>query len=352
MKKWQFDESTIKSAIDAGNRFLLDDSLSRKHRLEITSDIRRFQRFLNGDYELLERKRYLKHPQLKNNILRAMRKHSKIFDKNFISWLIGLAQSNIFARDEEVPIFSIPIEEAANHTIENYKRNSPIFYQYAYELLRNKKINLIQETPLEGSPYCFYSDILRLPFIVINSSTEASTLNHEMQHAIEYLLGITTSPFYSEFGPIYFETLLTDQLFSHYGKDVLSSILNRICDTQRFLDFVKCYLYPLSVFSHFNFDVDDELFYSTFHDITNLQGEELIRFLNEEMVASEITDTLGYLFSYLKVIEIRSLAKRDNLEVGDEFNRILYDKTFKFEKPKNGFQVYKDFVDEIQEKAR
>lgn len=352
MKKWQFDESTIKDAINAGNRFLLDKSISKKQRREITSDIKRFQRFLNGDFELVEQKKYLKMPQLKYNILRSMRKHSKFLNQESISWLIGLEQSNIFDVDDEIPAYSIPIEESINHTLENYKRKAPVFYNYAYELLKNKKINLIHETPLNGSSYCFYSDILQLPFIVINSSTEASTLNHEIQHAIEYLLGITTSSFYSEFGPIYFETLLNEQLYNYYGKDILSSSLNRIYDANRFLEIVKCYLYALSVFSYYDFIVDDDLFYTTFYDITNLQGEELIKFLNDEIVESEISDTLSYLFSFLKAIEISSLEKKDNLEASYKFNLVLYNKKFKFDKPKDGFQVYKDFVTEVKEKAR
>ena len=52
MKKWQFNQSTINDAIEAGNRFLLDKSLSKKQRREITTDIRRFQAYLNVDLEL------------------------------------------------------------------------------------------------------------------------------------------------------------------------------------------------------------------------------------------------------------------------------------------------------------
>ena len=75
MKKWQFDESTIKDAINAGNRFLLDKSISKKQRREIITDINRFQAFLNGDFELTKRKKELQGVHLKNNILKSMKKH-------------------------------------------------------------------------------------------------------------------------------------------------------------------------------------------------------------------------------------------------------------------------------------
>lgn len=352
MKKWQFDESTIKDAINAGNRFLLDKSISKKQRREIITDINRFQAFLNGDFELTKRKKELQGVHLKNNILKSMKKHSKLFKHDLISWLIGLEQSGIFFRSDELPPFKIDINDAANYTLDNYRYNAPLFHNYAYELLKNKKINLIHETQLNFSSYCFYSDILQLPFIVIGTDDEASALNHEIQHAIEYLLGISTNHYYSEFGPIYFETLFNDHLYNQYGNISLSANLNRIYDTKKQLEIIKCYLYCMCIFSYNNFDVDDNFFFETFQEITGLQGKELTDFLNEEILEQELNETLSYLFSFLKAIEIRSLELKNDMEAKRKFNQILYSRRFSFKKPQNGFQVYKDFVEEIKEKAR
>ena len=352
MKKWQFNQSTINDAIEAGNRFLLDKSLGKKQRREITTDIRRFQAFLNGDFELTKTTKELQGTQLKNNILKSMKKHSKLFKHDLISWLIGLEQSDIFFKSDELQPFKIDINEAANYTLDNYKYNAPLFYSYAYELLKNKKINLIHETPLDSSSYCFYSDILQLPFIVIGTDDEASALNHEIQHAIEYLLGITTNPYYSEFGPIYFETLFNDHLYNQFGSAALSSNLNRIYDAKKQLEIIKCYLYCLCIFSYKDFNVDDDLFFETFQEITGLENKDLIKFLNEEIIEQELNETLSYLFSFLKAIEIRNLEQKNDIEAKRKFNQILYSKRFSFKKPQNGFKIYKDFVDEIKEKAR
>lgn len=352
MRKWQFDQDTIKDAIESGKRYLIDNSLSDEYKLEIIDDIYRFKKFLDGDFELTHKIKKLSKVELKDNILKTMKKHYKLFNKNLINWLVGLEQSQIFCSGEEVPAFSLSIDDAANYTLQNYKQNSPIFYNYAYELLKNKKIHLIHETPLYSTSYCFFSSILQIPFIVVGSNDEASSLNHEIQHGIEYFLGIVNNPFYNEFGPIYFESMFNDNLYNQYGGPALAGTLNRIYDTNKFLEIAKCYFYAMNIFAVHNFEINEDLFFETFQCITNLSDDKLIDFLNNEIVEDEITEILCYLFSFLKAIEIRRLEHNHNFEARYKFNQLLYGQRFRFKTPKDGFQIYKDFVDEIKTKTR
>ena len=86
--------------------------------------------------------------------------------------------------------------------------------------------------------------------------------------------------------------------------------------------------------------------------IEGIPNKDLIKFLNEEIIEQELNETLSYLFSFLKAIEIRNLEQKNDIEAKRKFNQILYSKRFSFKKPQNGFKIYKDFVDEIKEKAR
>ena len=352
MGKWKFNQDLLQDAIKTGQRFLLDKNLSKKERLEITSDIKRFQRFLDGDFELIKRKRRLNFEGAKKNILRTMKKHHRMFGKDLKNWFIALAQSNIFKCDQEVPIMILSTDEMVIETLANYRENAPIFYKWAKEILFSPKINLVQEAIIDSSSYCFYSDIFHLPFIVIDQLDEAYVLNHEIEHGIEYLMGTPTHQLYSEFGPLYFEALFNDHLYTKHGRQSLSGPLNRIKETQNFLSILSIYLYTMSVFAHHNFEVSDELFKETFLDVTNLDENVLLEFLNDEMVESEITETLGYLLSFLKAIEIRDYNLRKDETGNYMFNDILFSKKFKFNPPLDGFDPYIRFVEEVKQKVK
>lgn len=352
MGKWQFNKDFLQETIDTGKRFLLDESLSRKERLEITSDIRRFQRFIDDDFEIIKRKRRLSFENAKKNILKSMKKYYKVFGKDLRNWFIELAQSQIFSYDQDTPIMILSTDEMVIETLANYQTNAPIFYSCAKEILFNKKLNLIQEAIIDSSSYCFYSDILRLPFIVIDQLDEAYVLNHEIEHGIEYFMGTPTHHLYSEFGPLYFESLFNDRLYPKHGRQAVGGALNRIKDTNEFLTVLSVYLYAMSVFAHHNFEVDDELFKQTFMDVTNLDEDILLDFLNDEIVEIEITETLGYLFSFLKAVEVRDYKLRNNTEGNYMFNDILFSKKFKFKPPVDGFDPYIRFVEEAKQKVK
>ena len=352
MGKWQFNKVLLQDAIDAGQRFLLDKNLSRKERHEITSDITRFKKFIDDDFEIIKKKRRLSFKCTKNNILRTMKKYYQLFDKDLRNWFIELYQSHVFSYEQDSPFMILSIDEMVIETLSNYRKNAPIFYKCAKEILFNSQISLVQEAIIDSSSYCFYSDILHLPFIVIDQLDEAYVLNHEIQHGIEYLMGIPTHYLYSEFGPIYFETLFNDLLYKKKGHQALSGSINRIKETNDFLAILSVYLYAMSVFAHHNFEIDDELFKQTFMDVTNLEEYKLLDFLNDELVESEINETLGYLFSFLKAIEIRDYKLRKNEDGTFMFNNILFSKKFKFKPPVDGFDPYIRYVEDIKQKVK
>lgn len=352
MNKWQFNKQILENSIKCGQKFLLDENLSQRDRIAITSDIKRFQRFLDGDFKSYRRKRNLNFQNTKKNILSNMKKYHKLFNKDLRSWFIQLAQSKIFECLEEIPTFTLPIDEAAYETLINYKESAPIFYKCAKELLSKRKPFLIQEATTSSTSFCFYSDILNLPFIVINQNDEANSLNHELEHGIEYIMNIPTHELYSEFGPIYFEILFNDRLYQKYGKKTLSSTVNRIQETNDFLNILLVYLYAMSIFEHYNFNIDDESFIEIFKDATGLDSENLLAFLNDEIVNIEISETLNYLLSFLKVIEVRDYTIRKDNEGIAMFNNILFNKNFVFNTPQDNFEPYIRFIEETKQKIK
>lgn len=352
MKKWQFNKKVLQDAIDCGNHFLLTNKLSNQQRRSIRSDIVRFQNFLSGDFEDYQRKVFFNPSTLKRNILNGMKRHHRIFKGDLMSWFIELNQAKIFKYHRRMKVFKLPIEEMAEQTLKVYRTNAPLFYNCAKEFIYCSELNLIQEAEISSSSYCFYSDILKLPFIVINKNDDSYVLNHEIQHAIEYMLDIAIPEFYHEFGPIYFESLFIDSAYEKHGKKVLSGFVRRIQDMEDYLDILSVYLYSMSVFSHYDFDVSDEFFYEIWQEATGLSFDYLTQFLNHEIVNREITSSLSYLLSFLKAIEIRDVIITGNPDGRRKFNDLLFTKKFSFTPPSDGFEPYARFVNEVKQKVR
>lgn len=350
LRKWKFNEQLLQETICIGKYYLEHNDLTSQEKAEIKSDISRFKRFINGDFETTSTYRHLSLPMIKKSVLASMKKYRRLFNREFREWLINLQQSNIFRYGQYIPRFKLSIDTMADETLTLYGNQAPHFFLQA-EALLSEKISLIHYTKTDSSSFCFYSSLLDLPMIIINSKDDASVLTHEIQHGIEYLKDIPTHIFYHELGPIYFELIFSDQTFKSYGKKALATPLERIQDTEDFLKILKVYVYCLSVFEKFDFDIDDELFLNTFSDISGIYGEELLELLTEEFTNPEISESLGYLFSFLKAIEIRDMLKQNDLNGILIFNQLLFSKKFKFVPPPT-LEPYKRFVKEMKQKVK
>ena len=351
MSKWHFNKSLIEEAINTGQSFLLSPNLSKQDRLEITSDIKRFKLFLDGNFDNYIRRRRQNMPYLKNNIISGMKNLEKILSPRLRRWLIDLAQDQIFTIDSETPIFTMSLDEAAKTTLKNYKMNASAMYNFAKTILEPKQ-GIIQEAVLNTSSYCFYSDILQLPFIVVDPLDDAGCLNHELEHGIEYLMGTRPHFFYSEFGPIFFELLFCDESYKKYGKSSLAMHITRIKETEDYLNVLAVYFCAMKIFSLRNYDVSEQFFLETFEYFSNVENDNLIDFLNDEFVNSQIIESITYVLSFLKAIQVRELANNGGNQSGASFNDIVFSKKFKFKIPDSNYQLYEKYIEEIKQKMR
>ena len=352
MSKWNFNQELLEIAIEKGQSFLLSSGLSKQDKRDIKSDIKRFQLFLAGDFDDIERKRYQNMPYLKNNILSGMKKMEKVLSPELRTWLINLCMAKLFEVDNEIPIFNMDFDEISRETLKNYKKYAPVLYNFAHFMLKRKNPGLIQSAALNTSSYCFYSDILRLPFMVIDPLDDASSLNHEMEHGIEYLINANQHPFYGEFGPIYFEMLFCDGLYNKYGQSSLAMHLTRMDDATNQLNILTVYLCAMRIFAKHNYEVSDQLFLETFANLKNINNEKLLIFLNDEIVNVNIVETINYLLSFLRSIEVRELTMKDNNMAGVIFNDTLFKNRFKFHIPDDNYKLYERYVSEIKQKMR
>ena len=217
LRKWKFNEQLLQETICIGKYYLEHNDLTSQEKAEIKSDISRFKRFINGDFETTSTYRHLSLPMIKKSVLASMKKYRRLFNREFREWLINLQQANIFRYGQYIPRFKLSIDTMADETLTLYGNQAPHFFLQA-EALLSEKISLIHYTKTDSSSFCFYSNLLDLPMIIINSKDDASVLTHEIQHGIEYLKDIPTHIFYHELGPIYFELIFSDQTFKSYGK--------------------------------------------------------------------------------------------------------------------------------------
>lgn len=160
MINYQFDQKFLEEIIKKGQVMLTTQQLSSKKRKSILEDISTFQRYLSGDYEILdddyEELVWKDLSDFRDYLLKELKKCYNDLGKDTIKNIISLSNVNIFSGDENWQEPLIPLEDQIILTLKNYQKISPTYYALAEKIINNKKTSLIQIVPdLLDSSYCY-----------------------------------------------------------------------------------------------------------------------------------------------------------------------------------------------------
>lgn len=354
--KWSFDKQFLINCINKGNILLENPNLTKSDKTNIKFDLLVFKQFLNDNFEYLELgkpKTYKTIEEVKERVLNKMKKHYTLLGENLINWIIALEQTRIF----DIPIkgnkTNLPVEKQAQLTILNYQTHSNILLQHAKNLLSphpTNKIQIVKE--LETSSYMHFSSTTRLPYLIINPEEAPWVLNHEIEHGIENIASYTPHKIYEELGAIYFELLFTDLLYKEQGYINPGDCFERTIDTLYDLSFLAEYLEIVKIFAKINFEVPTNIFKQVFLDNLDINEEELLQYLNEEIINDGIDLCIQYSLSYLKAIELREITKTYQGDILNLLLPYLKNKRFKFIPPENYYSIYQKYLEETEQKTK
>jgi len=176
--------------------------------------------------------------------------------------------------------------------------------------------------------------------------------NHEVQHAIEILHKYLANPLYSELGPILYEMLFNEELYKSRGYLQSGDCSFRIEEAMYLLEIVCSYFQVLLSFKEKNFDVSTDEFLKTFEEIEEIEPTLLVDYLKEEIANDNIVSDMSYLFSFLKAIELREEKIKSYSKQPELLEYYIKRKTFDFQIPQDGFDIYKRYVEEMNQKVR
>lgn len=354
---WSFDPKFIEMVIKKGYVLLEDPKMPKSKKKNIRTDIATFKRFLSGDFE--NKSEIIANPpqdieRLKSYILTRMAKQYKTLGEELIIWTMDLCYEEIFKIRGQGRKTTLSLDEQVELTMENYQEHSPHIFRHARPILKDDVIHLVQEVPnLEGSSYCYHDEITDLPYLIINPNQAPWVVNHETEHAIEEFRRIIPHKFYSELGPILFETLFNDMLYKQQGFLNKGDYSDRIKDTEEQLLMLFHYFDIMLVFAGMNFQVPTDVFLQEFQEICEDETETgLKNFLREEIAPADIVDEMSYLYSYLKAIELREGIHKLKQDCTYTLDPYIKTKKFDFTPRKESFAIYRRFTEEMQSKTK
>lgn len=356
--RWSFDNNFLIDTIKKGEEQLKSKELSRSKRKETQQDIETFKRYINGDFELQsENNRQVRLPKqkekFKDYILKRMIKQYKTLGDETIKYIINLYEEEIFTENDDLcyETTELLLDYEAELIIKNYEKNSPKFLIPAKKIILDNSIKQIQSSQFASS-YCHCDSITEQPYIIINPEDIPCIFNHEVEHAIEYLLGYSYNQLYGELGPIFYEMLFNEELYKKQGFLKSGDYYFRISEMYNLLDIVSSYFEILLLFKESNFDLSTEAFFQTFIDKKSINPSHLEDYLKEEIANEEILNDMCYLFSTLKAIELREQkinTPNNNNEILEPY---ITSKKFNFSIPKDGFKVYERYIEDMSQKVK
>ena len=353
---WNFDQQFIKDVIAKGYVLLEDPKISKSKKKNIRIDIKKFQAFLRGDFEISERTQTLPRniETLKKEMLKKMQEQYKTLGEELILWTMDLCYLEIFKSKKNAKKTNLSIESQAELTLENYAQNAPTFKKIASSIISPTIIRQIQEVPnLMDSSYCYWDEITELPFIIINPKQAPWALNHETEHAIEEINKLVAHRYYHELGPILFELLFNDVLYKNQGFLNKGDYADRIEDSEETLKRLYKYFDIMLTFAQYDFQVPTHIFLEEFSNICYATTENgIAAFIREEVDPSEIVDDLAYLYSYLKAIELREQIKDTKQDCAHTLIPHLNAKKFVFKPQQKNFDLYRRFNEEMSSKTK
>ena len=354
--KWEFDKEYLEELIKKGNELLNSNKISRAKKKLIQEDIETFSRFLCGYFSLYRETDYNEIPLniLKRQVLKQMKKYYKILGPKLIDWTISLQKEGIFGYQENEEKTILTMEEQVPLTLENYNNNSKYLLYGAQSLLSTDPISQIQVVEIpDADSYCYSSDITYFPFMVVNPNEAPSSLNHELEHGIEDVIGYSHPELFRELGPMVMESLFLDVLASRQGFLYSGDFQDRFELMTNCLEDLAEYFEVMKEFAKKDFIVSMDEFKNTFFEKDIVSPMNFEEYLKDEILdADGITKGMKYLYSFLKAIEIREKSKISKDDVLNLFDGYIYDKRFNFNPQYDSFKVYKNYVEEMNKRIR
>lgn len=353
MSKWNFNLDYLEETIKMGNKMLLDKKLSNKMRKKVIMDINVFKNFISGKYEVPSEKAIYDDNysfiKLKKFFLKDAKEHYEFLGEELINFIINLKKEDIFNFDNFDFQNVLPVEKQMELTLENYKKISNDFYKCANELMIDDKVSQIQITH-DADSYCYYSDIVKLPFLIINPSECNNILNHEVQHAIEIMLNLEIPTVFSELGSITLELLFNDKLFEYQNYLSGFDYYDRFDDMSCQLDDLSDYFHLLKKLKTYDFKPNKKEFMDLFSSSIGIKQNDIKLFLIDLLNDCEYDLDICYTLSFLKAIELREQVNNSNCNLMELLNQ-NYTK-FNFLIPNDGFKIYERYIDEMKQKTK
>ena len=357
MYKWNFDRIYLKEKLIECNERLDDPALLLLEKLETMKNIDFLKNMIKHNFsnkcepiyipsEYYEEEK-LKIPELKVLMINACIEYLYKYGQRAINLIIKLYEDNIFYVPNEKNVRELSIEEQEEYTIKNYENNSKFLLPTAKEFL-NLKHSHIQHVSIVDS-YCYYSKLLdKIPFIVVNPEEFNSILNHELQHALEFIYGLNDDLKYKEIGSIYFELLFCDTLYEQdnkYSDDFRYRVTESSLSIEKIYPFFKF----INILKSKKFDVTDEEFIKLCEKELEVSEEYIQDYIERNIDSGHFQELIEYLFSHLKAIDIREKTQKND---EDSLKTLMdnYKKPLTYNNLNEKVLVYKRYLSEIESK--
>lgn len=348
---YEFDEQFLKETIKKGEKLLADQTLSKKRRGDIEDSIKTFQNFLNEDYELYPKE--VPSPKnihsLKNQLLQNMRFCYNHLGEDAITWMLYLADSDVFTIPTNYDETELSMDEQVSLTLRNYEKVSPAYLHLAQKIIGSTNPPQIHEADYLGdSSYVHDCAISHLPFIIIDTADAPWIFNHEIQHAIESLKRYKTNLFYTELGSQFMELPFLERIYEYQGFVNSEDYASRVVETQDRLTDLKPYLQTILLFAKKDFIIPTDEFIETFADTEDLDEEMVYYNLLAEYIDTDKNPDIYYTISYLKAIELYEHTMPLGLDAETILKPYLKRPKFNYQRPEEGPKVYEKFLNRME----
>ena len=343
--KWAFDEDYLREVIADETILASSGRLSDEKRNIIIERIQLYRVLLmiaNGHYGNVFPANFIPNSVIKykEEILRKFKFDYSQTDRRLIDFVLAL--------DNDAPLVSFNGKEyqhsektdlLVERSLDLYNNYSLQFFKSAKEILEHPA-SLVHVSKRTGRcSQCLRDDVARLPFMFVeNTIHHPDNFIHELQHGIEFKEGYSTHPFYSELGPIVMETLYIDRMCSERKKDAGYLYNERVLEAQQIMHELAAY-----------FKVMIEL--ENMSSVTKYKFLEVLNkynMANADLFSIDVRESLCYLLSFLKAIDIREKIY-DNKKLGmQELMRKISSKRCSVNnEPQKVLTIYKNYLKDI-----
>lgn len=353
---WKFDEEYLKSLLERSKKRLETTPLSSRKRKNLETDIRLFEQFLTNQYEGIDVK-HLPLPKniddLKDKILKKMHKCYKTLGEPAIDWALSLDEDQFFYGFGSMEETELGIEDQAQLTIANYKKISPVFYKTSKQMLYPSGPSKIHIADfLDCSSYSHHVEITDEPILIVDPYEAPWIFNHELQHAVEELLGYKTNYYYQELGSHYVEPHFLERLYEQQGFIRDHDYKKRLQDTSDSISETENYLLVLKLFAQTDFKVSTDDFLSILSEYEEVPKEVLSYHTIATYYGEDEQSSLMYLFSYLKAIELYEESREYKGDHSVVLKPYLKSKKFQYTPPEEGYKVYEKFINRMEKLSK